>query len=188
MNTDACNVEDISIHHVTECLSLSFVASFEDWSCLFRTWSFTLCKKWSGFERHFWFCFGVRIHLIVFNNESVRVLRDYIKSPCSFFHQCIRFPLLRRPNFINIPFWVAWWVSVYKGSHRSVMLLSSRAQRKLTFMFWFSRGFPMQWKVAHQESFRCIARPNSSSASILLWLFLHLDIFAFFSTSLQNNL
>ena len=45
MNTDACNVEDINIHHITECLSLSFVASFEDWYYLFRTWSFTLCKN-----------------------------------------------------------------------------------------------------------------------------------------------
>ena len=30
MNTDACNVEDVNILHITECLSLSFVASFED--------------------------------------------------------------------------------------------------------------------------------------------------------------
>ena len=35
----------INIHHITECLSLSFVASFEDCFCLFRTWSFTLCKN-----------------------------------------------------------------------------------------------------------------------------------------------
>ena len=39
---------------------------------------------------------------------------------------------------------------------------------------------------AGQESFRCIARPNSSSASILLLLFLHLNLFALFSTSLQD--
>ena len=37
MNTDACNVEDINIPHVKECLSLSGVASFEDWSNIFRT-------------------------------------------------------------------------------------------------------------------------------------------------------
>ena len=37
MNTDASNVEDINIVHITECLSLSFVASFEDWYSLFRT-------------------------------------------------------------------------------------------------------------------------------------------------------
>ena len=45
MDTDACNVEDINIHHITECLSLSFVACIEDCFCLFRTWSFTLCKN-----------------------------------------------------------------------------------------------------------------------------------------------
>ena len=45
MNTDACNVEDINIHHIEECLSLSFVASFEDWFCLFRTLSFTPCEN-----------------------------------------------------------------------------------------------------------------------------------------------
>ena len=32
MNTDACNVEDTNIHHVKECLLLSCVASFEEWS------------------------------------------------------------------------------------------------------------------------------------------------------------
>ena len=45
MNTDACNVEDINILHIKECLSLSFIASFEDWSTTFRTRSFTLCKN-----------------------------------------------------------------------------------------------------------------------------------------------
>ena len=44
-NTDACIVEDINIHHITESLSLSCVASFEDCFCLFRTLSFTLCKN-----------------------------------------------------------------------------------------------------------------------------------------------
>ena len=45
MNTDARNVEDMNIPHITECSSLSFVVSFEDWFYLFRTWSFTLCKN-----------------------------------------------------------------------------------------------------------------------------------------------
>ena len=36
------------------------------------------------------------------------------------------------------------------------------------FHVWFSQGFLMQWKLARQESFRCIARLNSSSASIML--------------------
>ena len=69
-------------------------------------------QEWSGFSRHFWFCFGVRIHIIVFNNESVRVLCEYNRSPCSTFHQFIRFLFLRGPSLVNIPFWVAWRVSV----------------------------------------------------------------------------
>ena len=51
---------------------------------------------------------------------------------------------------------------------------------------WFSPGFLMQSRQARQDPSRCIARPNSSSASILLWLFLHLHLLAFFSTSLQD--
>ena len=50
MNTDATNVEDINIHHIQECLLLPFVASFEDWYCLFRTRSFTLCKNDRDFD------------------------------------------------------------------------------------------------------------------------------------------
>ena len=45
MNTGASNVEDMNIHHIEECLLLSCVASFEDWSNIFRTRSFTLCKN-----------------------------------------------------------------------------------------------------------------------------------------------
>ena len=45
MNTDASNVEEINSLHIKECLLLSCVASFEDWSWIFRTRSFTLCKK-----------------------------------------------------------------------------------------------------------------------------------------------
>ena len=45
MKIDACNVEDINILHIKECLLLSCVASLEDWSFIFRTRSFTLCKN-----------------------------------------------------------------------------------------------------------------------------------------------
>ena len=38
----------------------------------------------------------------------------------------------------------------------------------------------MQQKLTHQRSFRCIARPNLSSISTFLWLFLHLNLFPFF--------
>ena len=45
MDTDVCNVEDSNTHHIKECLLLSCVASFEEWSNIFRTRSFTLCKN-----------------------------------------------------------------------------------------------------------------------------------------------
>ena len=45
MNTSASNVEHVNILHIKECLLLSCVASFEDWSNIFRTRSFTLCKN-----------------------------------------------------------------------------------------------------------------------------------------------
>ena len=45
MNTDASNVEDINIPYIKKCLLLSCVASFEDWSSIFRTRSFILCKN-----------------------------------------------------------------------------------------------------------------------------------------------
>ena len=108
-------------------------------------------------------------------------------SPRSCFQHFIRFPLLRRPSLINIPFWAASWVSVFNMSPCSLMLLSSRAQRKLTFI----SGFPGLSDAVEASTsrvlLRCIARPNSSSVSTLLWLFLHLHLLAFFSTSLQDN-
>ena len=45
MNTDSSNVEDINIPHVKECLFLFCVASFEDWSHIFRTRTLTVCKN-----------------------------------------------------------------------------------------------------------------------------------------------
>ena len=50
----------------------------------------------------------------------------------------------------------------------------------IVFRVWFLPGFLMQWKIARQEPFRCIARPNSSSALVLLSLFLHLHLLVFF--------
>ena len=105
MKTDACNVEHINIHHIIECLLLSCVASFEDWSSVFRTRSFTLCKNDLGPNDN---CDSAtrckNPYIIVFNNELVRLLCAYNGSHRSIFHQFIRFPFLRRPSFINIPF------------------------------------------------------------------------------------
>ena len=45
MSTDASNVEDINIHQIIERLSMSCIASFEEWSCILRNRSFTLFKN-----------------------------------------------------------------------------------------------------------------------------------------------
>ena len=112
MNTAACNVKDINTPHITECLSLSFAASFEGCFCLFRTWSFTLCKNDLDPNDVSDSASAEFFILIFCNNETVRVLCGYNKFPRSIIHQFIRCPLLRRPFFVNIPLWVAWWVSV----------------------------------------------------------------------------
>ena len=45
MSTDASNVEDINIHQIIERLSLSCIASSEEWSNIFHNRSFTLFKN-----------------------------------------------------------------------------------------------------------------------------------------------
>ena len=54
------------------------------------------------------------------------------------------------------------------------------------FQIWFSPGFPMQSRQARSDPSRGIVIPNSSSALILLWLFLHLNLLVFFSKPLQD--
>ena len=183
MNTDASNVEDVNILHITECLSLSFVASFEDWFCLFRTRSFTLCKYDLDFNDMSDSATVLRVFIIGFNNEicpcAVQTVWLFInKSLRSYFHQFIRIPLLRRPNLINIPFWVAWWVSVFNKSHRSLMLLSPRAQRFLKhvrILFAASRdqkhiGFDFAVTLSSPESFCVLFDITSEQLVELKWL------------------
>ena len=81
MNKDTCNVEVINIHHVTECLILSFVASFEDWSWIFRTRSVTLCKKDLDINDMSDSATGVRVHIIVINKKFLSVCS--VKKPGS---------------------------------------------------------------------------------------------------------
>ena len=50
MDTDASNVEDMNSPQLKECLSMSCIASFEEWSNIFRNRSFTLCKNERDFN------------------------------------------------------------------------------------------------------------------------------------------
>ena len=121
LSTDASNVEDINIPHLTECLSLSCVASFEDWYCLFRTCSFTLRKNDLDSNDISDSASVSESHIIVFNNESVRVLCELNRSPCSNFHQFIRFPLLRRTNSYQ---------------HSILSSLMSKRLQQVALFFW----------------------------------------------------
>ena len=45
MKADACNVENMNIHHIKECFSPFSVTLIENRFCLVRTWSYTLLKN-----------------------------------------------------------------------------------------------------------------------------------------------
>ena len=47
MNTDASNVENMNFHQIKERLTMSCIASFEEWSTIFRNRSFTPVQEWS---------------------------------------------------------------------------------------------------------------------------------------------
>ena len=76
MNTDASNVEHMNIHQIKERLSMSCIASFEEWSNIFRTRSFTLFKEWSWSKRKVRFRGGVRVHIIVIDDKLLCVLDE----------------------------------------------------------------------------------------------------------------
>ena len=152
---------------------MSCIASFEDWFCLFRTWSFTLCKNDLDPNDNI-------LILLRCKNSSYR-FQQWILSVCctvttgrpalssinsslektKFYQLCILSSLMSTRRQRVSPF------------YRTSQFADSE---EIDFHVLFSPGFLMQLKVACQESFRCIARPNSSSASILLWLFLHLNL------------
>ena len=136
MDTDASNVEDMNIHQNKECLSMSCIASFEEWSNIFRTRSFTLCKNDRDFRESF-------VSAAVSESISISMTNLFTYRSCrSCIQHFIRFPLLRKPLFVSIPFWEAWWASAENGSHRTCSLHIQRAQRYiLTFKFGFHRAW-----------------------------------------------
>ena len=184
MNTDSCNVEDMNIPHITECSSLSSVASIEDCFCLFRTWSFTLFKN-----------------DLDPNDNSDSVSSSSTTNWCARCEQTTGLSVL---SSINSSIHQISTLEKTKFYQRSILssLMSVRIQRvslfyrtsqlayseDFDFRVWSSPGFLMQWKIALMEPFHCFARSNSSLVLTLLWLFLHLILFVFFSTSLQNTL
>ena len=146
-------------------------------------------QEWSGPQRQFWFCFVVfndellcsslranngfprsigiflffQNDVLVFTRETClrRSLRAKNGFHHSIIHQFIRLPLLRRPSFISVPFWVACWARAFKesvvlavlvtcvtannGFLSSIVLLSLHSQKTLTFITSLLRAFWCRW-------------------------------------------
>ena len=116
MNTDASNVEDINIPQIIERLSMSCTASSGERFNIFRTRSFTLCKNDLDFnERSDSVAVSMSISSSMTNLSSTGLPRSRVRH-------FTRFPLLRRPLVVNVPFWVVWWASAQYGSHRTCLL------------------------------------------------------------------
>ena len=137
-------------------------------------------QEWTWFWRKVRFCDGVRVHIII----DDKLVVDGSPRACS--RQFTRFPHLRRPLVVIVPFWGVWWASQHYGYLFAAHLTSSEVLSD--FQIWCSPGFQMQSRQARSDPLHGISIPNSSSASILLWLFPHLNLFVFFSTQLQNTL
>ena len=149
----------MNIHHIKEWLILSCIAYFEAWSIIFRNRSFTLSRM-------------------------IVILEKGWILPYLF-----RFPHLRRPLVVIVPLWWVWWARQQYGSLRTCLLHIPRAQRYYSyFQIRCTPGFQMQSRQARLDPLHGISVPNSSSTLILLWLFLHLHLLVFFSTSLWHLL
>ena len=180
MKTDASNVEGMNIHQIIERLSMSCIVSSGERSNVFRNRSFTLFKNGRDLRERF---------------DSVAVLESISSSMtnlsstglpylCSTFHQistlekttCRQCSILRslmsqRPIRVSPCLFAAHLTN---------------SEVRSDFQIWLFRGFPMQSRQARSDPSLGIVIPNSSSALILLRLFLHLHLLVFFSTSLQD--
>ena len=139
MKTDAILMTE-TCPHWKEYLFLFRVASFKNCCNIFRTRQFLMSKKWFEIS----FCDGVSssstINLSVCCDDKSG--KSFVHTSFRlYFHHFIRFPLMRRPLFVNLP---CWWVSVRNKFLHFWMLLSPRTQKYLTFVSRFHRT-PMLW-------------------------------------------
>ena len=149
-------------------------------------------QEWSRFHWQFWFCFIVSNDKLLWPCSS---LRDHNGSHLSITHRFVSFPLLRRPNFVIIPIWVAcWerafsrlfviivkhgsWVAAHNGLPRSILSLSFRTPRIMISIASLPRAFWRRgWQIRrspcntthHWSRYRC----DSLFSWILLWYFCH---------------
>ena len=133
MKKHASNVEDINIHHIKQRLSMSCIAYLEEWSNIFRNRTFTLCKN-------DWMVDSVTVSVSISSSMTnlsffLGELLSTYGSPRSCSQHFTRFPLLRRPLVVSVPFWVVWWAGTHQKSPCSWLLSIQRAQKYLKFRF-----------------------------------------------------
>ena len=78
--------------------------------------SFPLFRNECDLREKVRFCGGVRVHI---NIDDQLVIYG---SPRNCSRHFTRFPHLRRPLVVNVPFWVVWWASAQYGSPRTCLL------------------------------------------------------------------
>ena len=163
-----------NIPQIIERLSMSCVASFEEWSNIFRNRSFTLFKNDRDFRERF---DSVTVSESV-SSSSMQIClcaewtnRLVVHLQVSPFllpalHQISTLEKTTCRQCSNQSSLMSWRLS--EVSLSLVAAHSTRSEVLPDFQIWFSPGFPMQWRQARSDSSRCVVRPNSSSALILL--------------------
>ena len=184
MDTDASNLENINNPQIIERLSVCCIASSGERSTIFRNRSFILFKNdRDNRERFDSVTVSESISLSMTNLLWTNRLVVHLQVSCSHFQQFIRFPLLRKLLFVNIPFWVVWWASVLHKSPCSCSVLIQRHQKYFpTFRFGFHRAFrcnrsqhvriphAVSWDQIHHRLWFCC---DSFFTCILLRSFRH---------------
>ena len=172
---DASNVEVINIRQIIDSLSMFCIASSEELSNTFRNRSVTLFKNDLDLGERF---------------DSVPV-SDSISS--SMTNLSSTGPNISPDSHtwedsLSSMFHSEYFDELAPNTGPTVLVCCTLNELRGTF--WLSDlvfpGFPMQSKQARSDPSRCIVRQNSSSALTLLWLFFHLHLLVFFSTSLQD--
>ena len=138
---------------IIERLSMSCIASFEDWSCIFRNRSSTLFKNDRDFgERFDSVAVSESITSSSMTNLSVSWVDSCPPTSLSVLAPNIspNFPLLRRPLVVNVSSWVVWWASAHHKSPCSWLLLIPRGSEELL-------GFPMQSKPSTFGSLNAVS-------------------------------
>ena len=179
MNTDASNVEDTKFTkslNVCQCLALNLLENgpisfaIDHSPCARMTVTLakgSILRRCQSPYHHRWQTCHPRV-----SPFSLPTFHQISTREKTTFRQCsiLRSLMSKRPSQVS-PFLAA---------------AQSTSSEVSDFQIWFSPGFPMQSRQARSDPSRCIVRPNSSSALIMLWLFLHLYLHVFFSTSLQD--